>query len=236
MAEIVRFEEVSKSFNSLKVIQKLDLVIKEGEIVSFIGPSGCGKTTILKMIIRLEEEEDGKVIRNFKNPAFIFQEPRLLPWRDTLENICFVLKDKIKNRDERLQIVRKYINMMGLSNFENYYPSQLSGGMKKRVAIARALSINPDIILMDEPFSDLDFPLRLLLIENLTDIFKKEKKTVVYVTHDIREALMLSDRIYVLTAKPSHVKEEIKSVKNDLKLEEDIIEFLKEESLKEAKK
>lgn len=239
---VVRLTGVNKSFGELEVIRGLDLVVREREVVSFIGPSGCGKSTTLRITANLEQVDKGNVERDFKKSAFIFQEPRLLPWRNVLDNVCFVLRDRLLDSKERCRIAEHYLELMGLNGFKSYYPSQLSGGMKKRVAIARALAIEPDLILMDEPFSDLDLPLRLLLIDNLIEILKREPRTVIYVTHDIREALLLSHRIYVLTAKPMRVKEEL-TITGGLKrkigglqlfeLEERVIEFLKEESLRE---
>lgn len=241
MTTIVKLSGVSKSFSSLEVIRRLDLAVREREVVSLIGPSGCGKSTTLRIIAGLEQSDGGSIERGFKWPAFIFQEPRLLSWRTALQNVLFVLNDRVPDQAERQQIASHYLELMGLGEFKNYYPAQLSGGMKRRVSIARALAIEPDLILMDEPLSDLDLPLRLVLIDNLREILKEEPRTVIYVTHDIRDALLLSDRIYVLTAKPMRVREELsidsameRRMSNPelLKLEGRVIEFLKEESLR----
>lgn len=243
MKTVVRLAGVSKAFGALEVIRGLDLVVREREVVSLIGPSGCGKSTTLRIIAGLERSDKGNVKQDFERPAFIFQDPRLLPWRTALENVCFVLKDRLSDPKERRRIAEHHLGLMGLTDFESYYPSQLSGGMKRRVAIARALAIEPDLILMDEPLSDLDLPLRLLLIDNLVEILRREPRTVIYVTHDIREALLLSHRIYVLTARPMQVKEELaieeglkRRMRNPqlLELEARVLEFLKEESLSEA--
>jgi ABC-type nitrate/sulfonate/bicarbonate transport system ATPase subunit len=242
MKKIVELSGVSKSFNSLKVIENLNMIVIQNEIISLVGPSGCGKTTALRIIAGLERSE-GIIEKNFTRAAFIFQEPRLLPWRTALDNIIFVLFDRISNQDKREKIAKQYLNLMAIDKFGDYYPSQLSGGMKKRVSIARALAIEPDLILMDEPFSDLDFPLRMLLIDHLKQILKRESKTVLYVTHDIRDALLVSHRLYILTSKPMQVKEELsihekireQGIDNPefLKLERYVIKFLKEENLKE---
>ncbi|MBN2395232.1 MAG: ABC transporter ATP-binding protein [Candidatus Atribacteria bacterium] len=242
MKKMIELSNVSKSFHSLKVIKKLNINVKEGEVVSLVGPSGCGKTTTLRMIAGLERSE-GQIKRDFNHPAFIFQEPRLLPWKTVLDNILFVLFDRISSQDKMVKIATYYLKLMAIDQFGGYYPAQLSGGMRKRVAIARALAIEPDLILMDEPFSDIDFPLRLLIIDHLDEILKKEGKTVLYVTHDIREALLVSHRLYILTNKPMQVKEELFIQRNLRKrgiensdfheLEKHVIEILKEESLKE---
>lgn len=242
MRTIVKLSGVEKAFDSLEVIKNLNFQVLEGEVVSLIGLSGCGKSTTLRIVANLENTDKGSIKRGFKRLAFIFQEPRLLPWRTALENILFVLKDRISNKIERQQIALHYLELMKLDQFKNYYPDQLSGGMKQRISVARALAINPDIILMDEPFSDLDLPLRLLLIDNLQEILKKESKTAIYVTHDIRESLLLSDRIYILTTKPMQVKEklyistEMKKMGNPKfsELEDHIINLLKEDSLREG--
>ncbi len=238
---IVKLVKVGKAFGKLKVIEELDLVVYEGEVISLTGPSGCGKTTTLRIIAGLEHCDEGYVWRGFKRAAFIFQEPRLLPWRTALDNICFVLKDRIRDPRKRCSIARQYLNLVGLTGFENYYPTQLSEGMRRRLCIARALAIEPDLVLMDEPFSNLDLPLRLLLIDKLSEILKKKKLTVIYVTHDVREALLLSHRLYLLTTRPMHVKEELKvphevregkDIYGLLKLETHAIELIKEETLK----
>jgi NitT/TauT family transport system ATP-binding protein len=234
---VVKFSGVHKKFGSLEVIKNLNFKVSEGEVVSLIGLSGCGKSTTLRIIAGLEEVDKGAVEKRFNNLGFIFQEPRLLPWRTVLDNICFVLKDRIPNKIKRQEIALHYLNLMKLIQFKDYYPAQLSGGMKSRVSVARALAIDPDIILMDEPFSDIDFPLRLVLIDSLKEILEKEPKTVIYVTHDIRDALLLSDRIYVLTARPMYLKEELfiseesRDINNPKfsELERYVIKLLKEE-------
>jgi NitT/TauT family transport system ATP-binding protein len=241
MTALVELSQVSKSFGPLQVIHRLDLTIDRQDVISLIGPSGCGKSTTLRVIAGLEQVDMGMVKRRFSQPAFVFQEPRLLPWQTALENIQFVLYDRVPDREERQRIVNHYLELMGLEKFARFYPAQLSGGMKKRVSIARALAIEPDLILMDEPLSDLDLPLRLLLIENLRRILIEDSRTVVYVTHDIRDALLLSHNIYVLTAKPMTIKNTIhihtgmdRKMSNPelLKLEGQVIESLEEESLR----
>lgn len=242
LKKIIELTAVRKSFDSLKVIENLNMTVTQNEVISLVGPSGCGKTTALKIIAGLERSE-GVIERNFTRPAFIFQEPRLLPWGTALANIIFVLFDRISSQKKREKIAKRYLSLMAIDQFGDYYPSQLSGGMKKRISIARALAIEPDLILMDEPFSDLDFPLRLLLIDHLKEILKAESRTVLYVTHDIREALLFSHRLYILTNKPMQVKEELfihEKVRKQgmdnpefIKLERHVIKLLKEENLKE---
>jgi ABC-type nitrate/sulfonate/bicarbonate transport system ATPase subunit len=242
MKKIIELTAVRKSFDSLEVIENLNMTVTQNEVISLVGLSGCGKTTALRIVAGLEKSE-GIVERKFTSPAFIFQEPRLLPWKTALDNIIFVLFDRVSNQDKREKIAKRYLSLMAIDQFGDYYPSQLSGGMRKRISIARALAIEPDLLLMDEPFSDLDFPLRLLLIDNLKDILKVESRTVLYVTHDIREALLFSHRLYILTNKPMQVKEELfihEKVRKQgmdnpefIKLERYVINLLKEENLKE---
>jgi NitT/TauT family transport system ATP-binding protein len=199
--------------SKLEVLKDLTFDVNKGEFICIVGPSGCGKTTLLKIICGLEEPTYGKVlIRNEPpNPikhrfGMIFQEDSLLPWRNVIGNVKFGLEIKGYNKKESEEISRKYIEMVGLKGFENYYPYQLSGGMKKRVAIARALAIDPDLILMDEPFADLDAQTRSLMQRELLRIWFGVGKTVLFVTHNVEEAVFLANRVIVLTKRPSRVK------------------------------
>ena len=211
MTALIEFKNVRKSFDGLPVIDNISDSIAAGEIVSLVGPSGCGKSTLLRLIAGAEAPDDGKIVRRFTPDkiGFIFQDVRLLPWRSALQNILFVLKDRISDPGERKSRATNALRRVGLADFADYPPAKLSGGMQKRVAIARALAVDPDLLLLDEPFSDLDMPLRLLLIEEVQNLLKGTGKTVVYVTHDIREAIIWSKRIYVLTSRPARVKDVI---------------------------
>lgn len=202
---LVELKNISKSFGSLNVIDRVSLSVGKKEIVCLVGPSGCGKSTILKIIGNLDKPDKGKVKRNYRKRSFIFQEPRLIPWFSVEKNIEIVLKEEIINKDERKLAVDKILKTVHLDRFKKYYPDQLSGGMKQRVAIARALVIKIDLLLMDEPFANIDFPLRLMLIRFLDKILS-DNISGVYVTHDTREAVLICDRIYVLTSRPSAIK------------------------------
>lgn len=206
--------------NKLSVLNPISLSIKEGEIVSLVGPSGCGKTTLLKLIAGLEKPSTGKINIKDKSPAnairslafaFNFQTPILFPWKTVMENILLpieVNKEKFKHEKgywEKKSI--ELIDKMELTGFKDYYPSQLSGGMQARVAIARSLIYNAPIFLLDEPFSSLDDITRFKLNYELYKITKENKKTIVFVTHNIEEALLLSDRIILLSNKPCSIKE-----------------------------
>ncbi len=209
MRLIVQLQHVAKQFGTLPVIADVSVTLVAGEIISLVGPSGCGKSTLLRIIAGVETVGDGQMQRYIapERIGFVFQDVRLLPWRTALENITFVLRDRIADKTQRYARAQRALQGVGLAGFEGYFPHQLSGGMQKRAAIARALAIDAELILFDEPFSDLDLPLRLLLIQEIQHVLKDRGKTAVYVTHDIREALTLSDRVYVLSARPAYVKE-----------------------------
>ncbi len=209
MDPIVQFENVSKNIGRLAVVKEISGMLSRGEIISLVGPSGCGKSTLLRLVAGVEDPSSGRIHCHVEPEkiSFVFQDVRLLPWKTALDNITFVLRERMLARWQQIERARQVLNRVGLSDFHNYYPSQLSGGMKKRVAVARALATDPELILLDEPFSDLDLPLRLLLIEDIHSLLKEGGKTAIYVTHDIREALTISDRIYVLSARPSTVRE-----------------------------
>lgn len=200
---------------SLEVLGGINFEIKNGEFISIVGESGCGKSTLLKLITALEDVTDGTiqidgetVTKPTEKCSMIFQESRLFPWLTVEQNIAFTLPKKIP-ADERKQLVKDHIELVGLNGFEKALPSQLSGGMQQRVSIARGLATKPEILLLDEPFGALDAFTRINMQEELLRIWKKEKTTMLLVTHDIDEAIYLSDRIIVLSAKPGKVKADI---------------------------
>jgi len=195
-------------------IADFDLSVEEGEFVCILGPSGCGKTTILRIIAGLETQSAGKILLNGKeisgpgsDRGMVFQEFALFPWRTSRRNVEFGLELKGVPPDERRERTQKYIDLVGLKGFEDYHPYQLSGGMKQRVGIARALANEPAILLMDEPFGALDAQTRNLMQKELLRIWSETKKTVIFITHSVDEALFLADRIVVMTARPSSIGE-----------------------------
>ncbi|MHC1624762.1 MAG: ABC transporter ATP-binding protein [Methermicoccaceae archaeon] len=207
---------ITKQYNSFVAIEDISFSVAGGEFVCIIGPSGCGKTTLLRMIAGLDHPTKGEILVDGKtisypegDVGFVFQEYGLFPWRNVLKNVEFGLEIMGVKAEERRAVARKYLKMMGLSKFEKNYPHELSGGMKQRVGIARALAVNPKLLLMDEPFGALDAQTRNLLQEEITDIWLKEKKTVLYVTHSVDEAVFLGDRILVLTSSPSRLKKDV---------------------------
>jgi len=213
----LKLEGVGKWFDDFVVVRDISFSVGEGEFVCLLGPSGCGKTTILRMIGGLEEPSEGRILLDGKPPSyrggdvgFVFQEYGLFPWRTVLKNVEFGLEILGVEKQERRRIARRYIELVGLSKFENCHPHELSGGMKQRVGIARALATNPKLLLMDEPFGALDAQTRNILQEELMRIWMQEHKTVLYVTHSVDEAIFLGDRVLVLTASPGRMKMEFK--------------------------
>lgn len=195
-------------------LKDVNLEIKEGEFISLLGPSGCGKTTLLRIIADLLQPSMGKVtvrgqsprdIRLQKKYGIVFQNPVLYDWRTVRRNVCMPMELLGMKKAERTAQVTKMLDLVGLSKFGKHYPYELSGGMQQRVGIARALAINPEILLMDEPFSALDEFTREKLHEDLLEIWAKTNKTVVFVTHNISEAVFLSDRVVVLSPHPGRV-------------------------------
>lgn len=201
----VCLDRVSLDFENLKVLDDLSLQFPDKEISVVLGPSGCGKTTILNLLTSMIKPSKGSV-KGIEGLGFsyLFQEPRLLPWLTVEGNLRFVL-DEVKDPMERRSICRRVLNMTGLSEYGAWYPGKLSGGMRQRVAIARAFAHPSDFILMDEPFQGLDLKRKLSLINQFTDLWEREKRTALMVTHDIGEAIRLADRVYVLTEKPARL-------------------------------
>jgi NitT/TauT family transport system ATP-binding protein len=214
----IEIRDVSKTFwqkgEQLQVLDKISLEIEKGEFVCLLGPSGCGKSTLLNSIAGFERLDQGyvKIDQELVTaPASkyvtIFQNYGLLPWRSVLRNVELGLEATKLPKNEREAIAKKYIHLVGLSKFEKSHPHQLSGGMQQRVAIARALAVNPDILFMDEPFGALDAITRIKMQKDILEITKSHKKTTLFVTHDIEEAVYLADRIVIMTPNPGKIKE-----------------------------
>ncbi len=200
----------------LTALDGVNLTIKEGEFVAIVGPSGCGKTTFLFIVDGLIAATAGRILvdgRLMTGPgrdrAVVFQDASLLPWRTVLSNVCYGLECLGAGKSEARQKSAHFINMVGLSGFEHHYPHELSGGMQQRVNLARALVVDPQILLMDEPFASLDAQTRELMQEELLQIWLQARKTVLFVTHQIDEAIYLSDRVVVFSGRPGKVKETI---------------------------
>jgi len=203
-----------KGNSPIEVLRSINLEVKRGEFVCIVGPSGCGKTTLLNIITGFLQQSKGEVLVQgapVKGPdprrVFVFQDNGVFPWLTVEQNIGFGLARH--SRKEQREIVHRYVQMVGLTGFEKAYPRELSGGMRQRVEIARALAPNPEIIYMDEPFGALDFITRLKMRADLTRIWQEEKKTILFVTHDIEESVQLADRVVVMSSRPGTIRKQI---------------------------
>ncbi|MBN1148158.1 MAG: ABC transporter ATP-binding protein [Anaerolineales bacterium] len=211
--------QISKTFYSQRgkvdVLDSVDFSVQSQEFVCIVGPSGCGKTTLLKLVAGLIQPSAGKIIFSDDlldgqlRSAMVFQEQALFPWMNVLDNVAFGLEAQGIQRQERRVRALEMLAKIGLDAFQCNFPHELSRGMRQRVAILRAFIANPQILLMDEPFGALDSQMRLVMQEELLRIWKEDRKTVLYVTHDIDEAIMLGDRILVMSGRPSKIRQEI---------------------------
>jgi len=215
-------QEVGRIFPGVRggapvtALQPTDLTIGANEFVTILGPSGCGKSTLLRMIAGLDRPTSGTISldkRQVTGPGadrgMVFQSYTLFPWLTIAQNIAFGLNEKGLPAAQQREIVASYVDKVGLKGFENHYPKQLSGGMQQRTAIARALANDPDVLLLDEPFGALDNQTRALMQELLLGIWEREKKTVLFVTHDIEEAIFIASRCLVMSARPGRIKADV---------------------------
>ncbi|MCR9215400.1 MAG: ABC transporter ATP-binding protein [Proteobacteria bacterium] len=216
--------QISHNYDEVEVLSDINLDVQQGEIVCIIGPSGCGKSTLLRFIGGLEQPRNGQVVqigsppKDSLNPlTYIFQDFALLPWRTVEGNVSLALEDHALSAAEREKIIVDVLARTNLSDFRKALPKQLSGGMKQRVAIARALSVRPAVLLMDEPLSALDSQTRELLLDDLVDLWSREKYTACYVTHNLSEAVRFGHKIVVLSRRPGKIRE---IVEIDMALEE----------------
>jgi len=216
MAPKLALNGLTKRFGNLEVLRDINVAIERGEFISLVGPSGCGKTTLLRIVAGLEPASAGAVLldgRAVREPGgdrgFVFQSDNLLPWRTVFDNA--IIGPEVAGRTGAVEKgrIRDLLRLVGLEGFENYFPRQLSGGMRQRVNLARALAIDPDILLMDEPFSALDAQTREIMQTELLRIWEKGRKTVLFVTHQIDEAVFLSDRVLVLARRPGRIQETV---------------------------
>lgn len=215
-------QEVGKVFPAqgkrgpTRALQPTTLSVADNDFITILGPSGCGKSTLLRIVGGLETATEGKVMLDgapVKGPGadrgFVFQSYTLFPWLTVMQNIAFGLREKGIPEAERLKIARDWAGRVGLSGFVDHFPKQLSGGMQQRTAIARALANDPKILLLDEPFGALDNQTRALMQEMLLGIWEREQKTVLFVTHDIEEAIFMASRVVVMSARPGRIKADI---------------------------
>ena len=208
----VEVRSICKNYAEIEALRLIDLDFPRGKLTTLLGPSGCGKTTLLKIIAGLVEPTSGEVRVNGKivtgpgpERAFVFQDFALMPWATVMRNVAFGLELKGMGKAERQSIARHYIAEVGLTGFEDKYPHELSGGMRQRVGLARAFAVNAEVLLLDEPFSAVDEQNRRKFQEDLLQLVEKERKTFIFVTHSIEEAVYVSDRIVLLSRRPSRV-------------------------------
>jgi len=214
-------ENLSKTFTTssgvaLPVLENINVEIHSGEFVCIVGTSGCGKTTFIRILDGLTQPTVGRItsdkgILNQPGPdrGFVFQQDSLLPWRTVLDNVLFGLEVQKRPRSESVAVARDLIDLVGLRGHENHYPHELSGGMRQRVNLARALAIDPEILLMDEPFAALDAQTREVMQRELLRIWETKRKTVIFITHQIDEAVYLADRVLAFAARPGRIEDEL---------------------------
>lgn len=230
---ILQAKNIVKHFDhngeSMLALDGINLDVHEGDFVCLVGPSGCGKSTFLNIIAGLEKPDSGEILVSGKPVSghdakiiMVFQEGALFPWINVVDNVEFGLKMAGVPKDERRQISQRYLEMMQLTKFANSYIHQLSTGMRQRVAIARALAMDPDILLMDEPFAALDSQTRDMLTVELQLIWQRTKKTILFVTHNVTESVILGDRVVVFKHRPSKIKKEIRIDYQRPRLAEDV--------------
>ena len=217
---LLTIDNLSKNYHTKNTetiaIKNLSFDVYENEILAIVGPSGCGKSTLLSILANLENKTDGKIIKNKDYKiGYMLQTDSLFPWLTVLDNSLIGLDIKKEKNNENINKVINLLKKYGLYEFKDLYPNNLSGGMRQRVALIRTLAINPDLILLDEPYSALDYQTRLALSNNMYQIIKNEKKTAILITHNISEAVSLADRVIVLSKRPCKVKNIY-----DIKLEE----------------
>ncbi|MBT9156214.1 MAG: Aliphatic sulfonates import ATP-binding protein SsuB [Firmicutes bacterium] len=202
---MIEFSGVTKSFGKRTILDSVSFKVEEKQILAILGPSGVGKTTILRMAAGTIKPDAGCVHTDRQRIGFIFQEPRLLPWRTALANVTLVLQNRGLTRDEQVGRAAAILKRLGLQGFEHYYPAHLSGGMRQRVAIARAFVLDPDLALLDEPFTGLDIGLKLSLQQMLLELLAWHPCAMIYVTHEPQDAVLLADRAIVLDGKPGKI-------------------------------
>jgi ABC-type nitrate/sulfonate/bicarbonate transport system ATPase subunit len=210
---ILKIRGVERRFGPTLALQATDLDVAENDFITILGPSGCGKSTLLRIVAGLDHQTAGDVLLDGQrivgpgaDRGMVFQSYTLFPWLTVRDNVCFGLRERGMGRAEQLERADSFLQKVGLRGFEHHYPKQLSGGMQQRTAIARALANDPRMLLMDEPFGALDHQTRELMQELLLGIWEEQKKTVLFVTHDIDEAVFMGSRVVVMSARPGRIK------------------------------
>lgn len=216
-SKTIEVRDLTKVFGDLVVLDHLSFTIQQGELVAIVGPTGCGKTTFLNCMSKLTDTTEGDIYIGGEpanpvkhNLAFVFQEPTALPWRTVAENVVYGMEVKGVPKAERQARLNTILNLVGLADTADLYPNQVSASMMQRIAVARAFAVNPDLLLMDEPYGQLDVKLRFYLEDELVKLWQTLRSTVLFITHNIEEAVYVADRIIVLTPKPTKIRAEVK--------------------------
>jgi ABC-type nitrate/sulfonate/bicarbonate transport system ATPase subunit len=212
----IRVKDLTKSFGDLLVLDDISFDVAEGEFISIVGPTGCGKTTFLNTLSKLIPATKGNILIDGEeanpkkhNISFVFQEPTCMPWRTVKENVAYGMEVKGFSKEKLEERLKYILNLVGLSDTANLYPNQVSASMEQRIAVARAFAVDPDLLLMDEPYGQLDVKLRYYLEDELVRLWKALNSTVIFVTHNIEEAVYVAERILVLSNKPTKIKAEV---------------------------
>lgn len=212
----IRVSHLTKRFNGLTVLEDISFDVQAGEFVAIVGPTGCGKTTFLNTLSRLMPASDGSILIDGEeadtkkhNISYVFQEPTCLPWRNVRDNVAYGMEIKGVPRKRRMERADRMMELVGLASCADLYPNQVSASMVQRIAVARAFAVEPDLLLMDEPYGQLDVKLRYHLEDELVSLWRKLSSTVLFVTHNIEEAVYVAERILVLSNKPTCIKAEI---------------------------
>lgn len=213
----IEVRDLTKKFGDLTVLDHIDFNVAEGEFLAIVGPTGCGKTTFLNCLSKLIPATYGDIFINGEvanpkkhNISFVFQEPTCMPWRTVQENVAYGMEVKKFPREKIQEKLDEILGLVGLKDTANLFPNQVSGSMLQRIAVARAFAVNPDLLLMDEPYGQLDVKLRFYLEDELVKLWKELKSTVIFITHNIEEAVYVAERILVLSNKPTKIKAEVK--------------------------
>jgi ABC-type nitrate/sulfonate/bicarbonate transport system ATPase subunit len=213
----IQVKDLTKSFGDLLVLDNISFNVAEGEFLSIVGPTGCGKTTFLNALSKLIPTTKGNIFIDGEaadpqkhNISFVFQEPTCMPWRTVRENVAYGMEVKGFPKDKLAERLKYILDLVGLTSTADLFPNQVSASMEQRIAVARAFAVNPDLLLMDEPYGQLDVKLRYYLEDELIRLWKTLKATVIFVTHNIEEAVYVAERILVLSTKPTKIKAEVK--------------------------
>jgi sulfonate transport system ATP-binding protein len=212
----IQVKDLTKSFGDLLVLDDISFTVAEGEFLSIVGPTGCGKTTFLNTLSKLMPTTEGNILIDGEeanpkkhNISFVFQEPTCLPWRTVKENVAYGMQIKKFSKEKMDERLKYILDLVGLSDTADLYPNQVSSSMEQRIAVARAFAVDPDLLLMDEPYGQLDIKLRFYLEDELIRLWKTLKSTVIFVTHNIEEAVYVAERILILSNKPTKIKAEV---------------------------